>query len=284
MKRIDLDEVKKIQLDILKNFDDFCNKNNLRYYLAGGTLLGAIRHKGYIPWDDDIDLIMPRPDFMKLTKMFNQANNQYRLNSYFNNKHNNSTVGVIEDIRTLKVYNLLDINNEFGVNIEIFITDGAPNNYFLRKIYWSICNFLTIILSLSEQKFTVSKHYVDKNVKFATAKKYIRSAVKFLTIPIAKCICVLDITFIVTKLVMLFDADKSEYIGCSTFPHYGYRECVKAKDFLPIEKRKFEGYLFNTPKNYQEYLSNLYGDYMKMPPKEKQVSHHDFTAYWKDEY
>ena len=80
---------------------------------------------------------------------------------------------------------------------------------------------------------------------------------------------------------MKYDVDHSEFIGVSVFPHYGYKECVHAKGFLKSEKRPFEGQLFNTPADYNEYLTNLYGNYMKLPPKKNQVTHHDFQAYWK---
>ena len=81
---------------------------------------------------------------------------------------------------------------------------------------------------------------------------------------------------------MKYNVDKSQYIGVSTFPHYGYKECVKGAPFLKITKRIFEGENFNTPDSYDEYLSNLYGDYMTPPSKDSQQSHHDFEAYWKE--
>jgi len=82
VKELSSKEIKKIELDILIDFDDFCKKNKLRYYLSGGTLLGAIRHRGFIPWDDDIDVCMPRPDFERLINIFpNNYGDKYILKS-----------------------------------------------------------------------------------------------------------------------------------------------------------------------------------------------------------
>ncbi|MDY6362361.1 MAG: LicD family protein, partial [Lachnospiraceae bacterium] len=81
MKELDNETIKKLELNILKDVAGFCEKNGLRYYLCGGTLIGTIRHKGFIPWDDDIDIIMPRPDYMRFMKLYNQEKSFYRVHS-----------------------------------------------------------------------------------------------------------------------------------------------------------------------------------------------------------
>lgn len=282
MRELTPEELKQKEFEILKVVAEYCEQKGLRYYLAGGTLIGAIRHKGFVPWDDDIDLIMPRTDFMKFISVFNEDNKFYKVNCIFNNKEWYSTFAEVEDIRTVKTYDSFNINSVHGVNIDIFITDGTPNSIWGRKILWYINNFLSRILILSHQRFKVSKFYSDQDVKNANFKKWVRTAIKFIAIPLARCTRCFNLAMLVHRIAMQFDVDKSKYIGVSTFPLYGYKECVSAKDFLKIEKRLFEGEYFNTPYNYDEYLSNLYGDYMKLPPKEKQVSHHNFKAYWKD--
>ena len=79
MRAINSDELKSIQLDLLQKTVDFCENSGLRYFLCGGTLIGAIRHKGYIPWDDDIDIAMPRPDYEKFIRIFNRPQNYYQV-------------------------------------------------------------------------------------------------------------------------------------------------------------------------------------------------------------
>ena len=282
MREIGIKELKKIEFDILKNVADFCDQHGLRYYLCGGTLIGSIRHKGFIPWDDDIDIIMPRPDYMKFMKLYNRENSFYRVHSLVTDPKWYSTFAEVEDTRTVKIYKNFNQEENHGVNIEIFPTDGSPDDEAERKRFWLINNVLTRIATLAQLNFSISNHFADQDKKFSTVRTLMRTFVKFITIPIARCICsVVNLNEMVTKRAMKYDVDQSQYIGVSTFPHYGYGECVEGRSFLKITKRLFEGTLFSTPDNYDEYLSNLYGDYMKMPPKEKQVTHHDFVAYWK---
>ena len=283
VEKIGNEQLKNIELAILLDVANFCEANSIRYYLCGGTLIGAIRHKGVIPWDDDIDIIMPRPDYMKFLKLYNQRDSFYRVNSVFNDSDWYSTFAEVEDIRTVKIYNGFNQKSVHGVNIDIFPTDGSPDDERKRKRFWKINNFLARVATLSNQRFKVSKHFSDQTTGFSTIKTYIRTGVKFLAIPLARCTKPFHLNLLINKRAMKYDVDSSEFIGASTFPHYGYKECIHGKPFLKITKRQFEGYMLNTPDNYGEYLGNLYGDYMKVPPKDKQVSHHDFEAYWKDD-
>ncbi|MEQ2746000.1 LicD family protein [Dialister hominis] len=284
MRSINQKELKEIELAILKDVNDFCEANNIRYYLCGGTLLGAIRHKGFIPWDDDIDIIMPRPDYIRFNKLYNQRKSHYRVNSLMNDKEWYSTFAEVEDTRTVKKYNSFNMDDSHGVSIDIFPTDGSPDDEEARKRFWRINNIMTRIATLSRQSFTVSHHFADQDVKHEGMRTFLRTGIKFLGIPIARLICnIFNLNQIVTNRAMKYDVDKSQYIGVSTFPHYGYKECVKGASFLKPNKRLFEGKYFNTPDNYDEYLSNLYGDYMTPPSKGSQQSHHKFEAYWKED-
>ncbi len=143
-------------------------------------------------------------------------------------------------------------------------------------------NFIERIAVLSHQKFRVSKHFSDQDSAYTGIKTVIRTAIKFFSIPLARLTIPLRLDLLVNKIGARFDVDKSTYIGAVTFPHYGYKECVLGKPFLKMKKRVFEGFMFNTPDGFEEYLCNLYGDYMKMPSEEKRVSHHNFEVYWKE--
>lgn len=282
MKNITIEQIKQIELEILEDVASFCDKYNLRYYLCGGTLIGAIRHKGFIPWDDDIDIIMPRPDYIKFVRLYNSHRKDYKVHSNFTDKYWYSTFAEVEDTRTKKIYKGFNLEGDYGITIDIFPIDGSPDNRIKRKIFWTINNFLTRIATLSKLNFSISYHFVDQDKRFSTIRTLVRTGIKFLGIPVARFICKFwDLNRIVTQRAMKYDVDKSEYIGVSTFPHYGYKECIRRGPFLKQKLRIFEGKYFSTPDYYDEYLKNLYGDYMKMPPKEKQVPHHNFVAYWR---
>ena len=127
MKRVTPEELKTIQLDLLQKTADFCEQNGLRYFLCGGTLLGAIRHKGYIPWDDDIDIAMPRPDYDRFCMTFNQPNSVYRVKSLFTHPNYICAFAKVYDNRTLlKELHYKGIH--FGVYIDILPVDGVKDS------------------------------------------------------------------------------------------------------------------------------------------------------------
>ena len=100
MKKIETEEMKKLELDMLIDVAKFCDENDIRYYLSGGTLLGAVRHKGFIPWDDDIDISMPRPDYLKFVSTYNGSSEFYQVQSIENNDKYWRTFAKVFDTRT----------------------------------------------------------------------------------------------------------------------------------------------------------------------------------------
>ena len=131
MREIQFEEMKKIELNILIYFTEVCEENNLRYYLGGGTLLGAVRHKGFIPWDDDIDVMMPRPDFQKLLSL-SINNENYNIikpgtaGYYYN-------FAKLVDTRTILEEKGIKRIDGLGVYIDIFPLDGMPETPDARK-------------------------------------------------------------------------------------------------------------------------------------------------------
>ena len=130
-----ISEIQKIDLELLKQFLKICDKHNLKYYIIGGTLLGAIRHKNFIPWDDDIDVAMPRKDFDIFLKVANnELKDNYKLSTYFNNKEHRYYLPKLVDLNTTIMEKRYEkINKETHVFIDIFPIDGTPNNIILRN-------------------------------------------------------------------------------------------------------------------------------------------------------
>lgn len=152
---IELKELKQIQLDILKYVHEFCVQNDIRYFLVYGTLIGAVRHQGYIPWDDDIDICMPRPDYERFLKLFNKNKSGYQVNAFELNDNFPYTFGKVEDLNTTFIEKT-DYSFPMGVNIDVFPIDGINNDaklikkqIFLRKII----NLKTIVYSQERNIF-----------------------------------------------------------------------------------------------------------------------------------
>lgn len=267
MKKMSLEEIKVVQLNILKEVSSFCEKNNINYFLAGGTLLGAIRHKGYIPWDDDIDLLMPRPDYDLFLKLFNKDNNKNI--KVLSNEIDSSfpyTFAKVIDCNTYLKENTL-LNYPLGINIDIFPIDGFPNDLkkskrFIRKV------------GLLKNIYTVKiiKKRKDRNI----VKKIILNVAKMFAKPF-------NILALVKKIILLsktYKYEECKFVGCLVWG-YGIKERVPKFVFENAIDVEFEHSLYKAPVGYDIYLKSLYGDYMKLPPEEKRKTHHSYIAYWK---
>ena len=145
MKPMSFEETKQVELEILTNVAEFCDKHEIQYFLAYGTLIGAVRHKGFIPWDDDIDIWMPRADYNRFLKIYNKENSdsQYKVISPYDKISRHTFVKVV-DTRTVKIESGIDYSNGYlGIDVDIFPLDGQPDNdkdYFkwynkLQKYY-----------------------------------------------------------------------------------------------------------------------------------------------------
>lgn len=267
MKRISDAELKLLQLNILKEVHTFCKKNKIRYFLGYGSLIGAIRHKGYIPWDDDIDIIMPRPDYDKFIRIFNTRNliviaPEINLNYYapYANVYDSRTI-LIEETISHRGFDL-------GVKIDVFPIDAVPLDLSKYNQYSKKMEYYNKILRIKRIKLLKVKGLKSK-VKLAI-QKIIYGFRKYSTIQ--NCII---------SMAKSEKYDNSKYVDLAVFPVYKRKRFEKTllDSFFKVE---FEGNLFNAPIGYDKYLRIIYDDYMQLPPKEKQFPHHAFTAYWKN--
>lgn len=263
MKLVEIHELRSIQLDILDDVDRFCKQNGLHCSLGGGTLLGAVRHKGYIPWDDDIDINMPRKDYETFAA------------SYFSDKNE------VIDLRKhpycreicLKVVrigtSMVDLQlgrSLWGINIDVFPIDGCPEDAS------SLCDE---IARMRQDIATVCPYY--KTVSGP------RKAIWFLRYIVKRAIhpkipSVLCLKERIHALASANSFEDSKFAG-GILGGYGNKEVMSQTVFSDYTELEFEGRQFPVISGYDTYLKALYGDYMQLPPLEKQVSHHLYDSY-----
>lgn len=267
MKEIDSAGLKKIQLNILNEIDAFCKDNNIRYILLYGTLLGAVRHKGYIPWDDDIDIGMPRDDYEVFLEKF--GTDRYQLLDRTKDRNYPYAFGkVIDTMTVLKEPSQFDYPN-MGVYVDVFAVDGLPDNEDERVKHARRANqidHLRIIKSISYNYPVSFKH------------KLIHFAIKGLLLPISLS----KLLSIEEKHAKKYSFDTSDYVSVLTIRHVHLYGILKKSYFTDLIDLKFEGHKYKCPAQYDEYLTTIYGDYMKLPPINEQVTRHHFDAYYKN--
>lgn len=267
MRKLSLEELKKLQVDILCKVDEFCCDNHINYTLAYGTMIGAIRHEGYIPWDDDIDIAMPRPDYDRFIRNFNGYDADLYVLAPELNYHFYASYANVCDRRTLlNEGKNSHLGIEMGVKIDIFPIDGTPFDFNEYKKEVRYIRERSAMLA--------SKRYP---IELKLSKSNIKTLVyRFLSIPY-------KYDTIQRKIIdkcLKYSFHDSEYVDTISYPVYNDTRVSKAlfNEYIDV---KFEHKSFKAIKEYDRYLKTIYGDYMKLPPVEKRVSHHDFNAFWK---
>lgn len=262
MKELTVSQIKEIQINILKVIAEYCDNNGITYFLGSGTLIGAVRHQGYIPWDDDIDLLMPRPDYEVFIAAFNRDNSTYKVFSNENTSTYCYPFAKVSDQRTLLV-EALNVNFEgIGVNVDIFPIDGLPES---KKEQVKLFKKITIIKNL----LTYSSTPIRSERK--AYKNWILRAIKLI-----------NANYLVNKLSSLAKSNSynnAEEVGMIVWSSNKSIPCVSKGVFETYKLERFEGNEYKIPVGYHQWLTKVYGNYMKLPPEDKRISHHDFKAY-----
>lgn len=266
MNKISPEEIKKIMFEVLVVIDEFCRKNSLTYYLCGGTLIGAIRHNGFIPWDDDIDIAMPRKDYEIFLEKFNSYYEMYKVIHCNNDSTYPFPFAKVSDIRT-RYIEQCDFVYNGGVYVDIFPIDDFESINEAQKAYKK-CYFY------KQAIFIKARKAYQKNI----IKKSIWTITKLLLIPISANFLARNMENIMQKHSQKIRSNIA-YSGCIIWG-YGQKEIVNANIFSGILEHKFQSGDFYIPIGYDELLRNIYGDYMQLPPKEQQIPHHSTEAYY----
>ena len=265
MKELSLEEIKQVELDILKVFHSFCVEHGIRYFISHGTLLGAIRYKGFIPWDDDLDVLVPREDYNKLLSVF-KDNEHYQLIAYEKNPEYCFPYAKLCDMSTRKVEGGFNNGRELGLDIDVFPLDHWDDDIEKARQESKVQRKNMFRLGLTKLRKPDSLHPV---------KRFIKGIVMVL--------CKLrGSTYYLEKIIQRADKPEqngSQYMGCKAWNVYGERDILPAEVFAEAIELEFEGEKFFAPVGYDAFLTSLYGDYLPEPPVEKRKTHHNFKAY-----
>ncbi len=260
MKQItDIQELRNIQLGIMDSLHDFCINHNIKYSLGGGTLIGAYRHQGYIPWDDDIDIYLMRQDYERFIHEYRDPTGVYQILAPFNTNPYFYTFAKVIDTRTLLLEDETD-GYDIGVYVDVFPLDYVPDDMPSRKhVFWL-------------------KHLLYKIRRCKLSKgQYLHSKIAnifYRHLPIS----VQGVDKLLDRYVHLKRPTHFICEMCDT--ERPLKGCYSVETFASTVDVTFENRTYKSMVGYDEYLSNTYGNYMALPPKDQQI-HHNFKAYWK---
>ncbi len=264
-----LEKLHQYELDALKHFIRVCEENNLKYYVIGGTLLGAVRHKGFIPWDDDIDIAMPRDSYERFLKIGPECMPEHLLvESPHNREDYRSYFGKIRN-KYVDIYDNLEENKEdgrIGYMIDLIPLDGTPDNSLLRKIY---------VYKVLVYRFLCGAANVTTGI-LATRPKKERMLLR--VCQVLRLYKFLDIRKLYRGMDRLFRKQKfpESLFSGTIMGAYNKREIVPTRYWGSYEEAsiwEFEGILVKGPKLCHEYLTHMYGDYMELPPENQRRIH-----------
>jgi len=260
--------MKQIFLMIYKDIFKVCRENGLTLLLGGGSALGAIRHKGFIPWDDDIDLMMPRADYETFKKIFaGTLSDKYVLQvpNADGCEISNLYMKVILRGTERKELQKLNAPGLHGLWVDIFPIEGLPTDKKKVKRHYYIAKSMVTMRKLA---------YFQGISGTMSIQKFIRIVSR----PFAKLMGYRFWNKCLLKIAKKYKYEECEYVGVVTSCFHTMEEYIRREGYGTPVKVEFEGKLYNAPADTHTYLSNLYGDYMQLPPVEKRVAHH-FSVY-----
>lgn len=250
-REITLAEMQEKEKEMLAYIDDFCQKRNIRYWVCGGTLLGTIRHKGFIPWDDDVDIFMPWKDYQRFADEF-EGGGLYELIEPDKTDRRDyiELFSKIIDKETMVREDNRIVQKVHPVAIDVFPLIGLPDDARERKQFFD---------HYYELEKKIWEDYYAGNGDLGVYNQWYEAQKSFLE---------------------KYDFDRQQYVGVLATA-YKERDCTTREVYRETLRLPFEDIEVNVPTGYQEYLDRLYGkDWMQLPDESKRASHHNMTAYW----
>lgn len=276
MRKMTSKDIQSVGLAILKDIHEFCSANGIVYSLYGGTMLGAVRHKGFIPWDDDVDIAMPRQDYNRFVKSY-ISQNGYELFCPENDSSWLTFARVCEMKKTEVVNNWIPwCNQRTGVWVDIFPLDGASDN---------ISDVQNTISSLEQKNKVLTRFRATKGTPFfhkhSLKERLLYTRICFLMRLWRGDIDLLRKSYIDECASIPFGATK-HFSNFAYVSGYGIREYQEQEQFSSIITLPFEDGVFNCLSGYDQHMRNKYGDYMTPPKQKKQLGHAYYDFYWRD--
>lgn len=272
-QELTIQEMQAVSLEVLKVISEICEEQGFRYSLIYGTLIGAVRHHGYIPWDDDVDIMMPRPDYDKFLKYFQAHASEYPHLRAFNRDACKEYPYMITRISDDRYW--IDMENEkpygMGIFVDIYPYDGLGNTKEEAVRYGMKGDRLSSLC------------YQSTRMHFAieTTTSVVRKAIKYPVYLMSKLIGKEFFQRRLESLARKRNYDESQYIGCVVWLSGGERDIFERRWFDETIMVPYEKYEFRIPKYYDEVLRHTYGDYMKLPPESERIGHHYYKGYRK---
>ena len=271
-RELSLREIQLISLEICKKVDMICNENNFRYYLYGGSLLGAVRHKGFIPWDDDMDMALSREDYIKFQEIFEKEfsdkyelrcpNTKYPNGNRFMQIYKKNTV-----LRTLGEGNPLQPQS---IYIDIFPYDYVPINRIWRNAKGIRANVLMLIASC-----VMDYKYPDKLLQEYLKRDKDGKKFLFYRNIIGRIFCFRKPEVWFEKVDRVITSTRiTDLVTSATGRKHYFGEIYEKRVFFPLSTIKFNEHIFYVPNNCDEYLKGLYGENYMIPPKENNKESH----------
>lgn len=262
-----LSKVHSIELDILSEIIRICEKNSLVYFVDWGTLLGAVRHNGFIPWDDDIDIGMPREDYELFCKIATeQLGNGFTWQHFRENENVPSYWGKVRKDGTIfSEKAILKLPIHQGIFVDVFPYDNIPNNTKQKQKYIKTASFYNqLFVSKGITEICEERNPIRKFVY-----TIIRWGIHLLLMPISKQKLFKKLDTHLRK----YNNTACEYICCEGIS----RSIQKKDDIFPLKKMKFENIEVNVPNNPHAVLEKEYGEYMILPPEKDRVGHRPYA-------
>lgn len=258
------DEIRKIELNILQDVAAFCKNEKIRYYLAYGTLIGALRHKAFIPWDDDIDIMMPRDDYDRFVKTYKSSSKEkiYTVSDGYNQQVK-TIYAKVYDTTTLKFEEGYDYSKlaPTGVDIDVFPIDGLPKSNVIYSLLMKWISFLNRLFAISVRPLhgTKQKRIIKGIITKIGQGTYCR---------------------LINRSLKFFPYERAKKRGMRVFIFPNEDDRHDATVFDGSVEAEFEGNTYPIPVGYEAYLQRIYGDWRTLPPISEQITHHKNSCYY----